>query len=50
MIDGNKLRALKNCGPDAGARAASIESVSLRRLVGVARGHLQRGARLEAIG
>jgi len=30
--------------------AASIESATLRRLVGVARGPLRRGSRLEAIG
>jgi len=40
-------------GPAARAgatRAASTESVTLPRLVGVARGPLRRGARLEAIG
>jgi len=42
---------LKYCGPRAGTtQAASIESVRLRRLVGVARAPLWRGARLEAFG
>jgi len=38
----------KYCGPRAGTtQSASTESISLRRLVGVARGQLRRGARLE---
>jgi len=39
---------LKICGPRSGAaQAASMESVSLRRFVGVARGPFMRGARLK---
>ena len=44
---------IKTAGPAActgATHAASIESVTVRRLVGVARGPLRRGARLEAIG
>jgi len=42
---------LQNCGTRSGAtQADSMESVSLRRLVGVARGPLRLGSRLETIG
>jgi len=42
--------ALKNCGPRSGAtQAASMESASLRRLVGVARGPSGAGPDLKQL-
>ena len=48
---GNGLTLTKYCGPSASTtQTASTLSVRLRRIVGVARGPLWRGAQLEATG